>query len=117
MIHLDGDTFRAIEAAAHRASKVAGREVQMRELIENRLADAVVGIRVPTPPRRVRMNNGRAGQASRLSDEGREAIRSLTEQGRSAKSIAEEVGCHRQTVLNYRRKLRDAQQHKETRTA
>lgn len=115
-IHLHVDTVRAIQAVARRASEVAGREVTTRELIEQRLADAVVGVRVPTPPRRARMSNGKPGHASRLSAEGQDTIRLLTEQGRSAESIAAEIGCHRQTVMNYRRRLRE-QQNEETRTA
>lgn len=126
-VHLDGHTFRAIEAAAARASKTAGREVPMRELIERRLADAVTGASVPgmpsrpasryTPEQRARMTNGRPGKANRLTPEGHAAIREMAAENLTNVAIAAEIGCHPKAITYYRRKLRDEQQSEETRTA
>jgi len=125
-VHLDAHTFRAIQAAAHRASKAAGREVPMRELIERRLADAVTGAVVPgipsrrpsryTPEQRARMTNGRPGKANRLTTDGHRAIREMAAANLTHRAIADEIGCHPKAVSYYRRKLREEQQNEETRT-
>ncbi|MBM3714898.1 MAG: hypothetical protein FJW64_04050 [Actinobacteria bacterium] len=122
-IHLDGHTFLAIEAAARRASDVAGRKVEMRELIERRLTDAVTGVAVPgrpnrprsryTPEQRALMTNGRPGKGNRLTAEGHRAIREMTAANLTRAAIAAEIGCHPKAIAYYHRKLRQEQQNQE----
>lgn len=106
-LQLDARTYRAIHAAAQRASVAAGREVTMRELIETRLAEAVTG--VGRPARRPKADPRVEAHGNRLTAEARELIRTMHEAGATASEIAAKVGCHTATVAYYRRKMRAAQ--------
>lgn len=107
-IHLDGQTFLAIEAAARRASGVAGRKVEMRELIERRLTQAVVGIAQPgmTKPRRPTEKPQKRIRGALTAAE-IERVHEMTREGHSAVVIAAALRCHPNTIANHRRILRE----------
>lgn len=108
-VHLHVHTVRAIQAAAGRASVAAGREVTVRELIEQRVEAAVVGVHIPGAPRRQRPAPRKRAASNGLSTEAQHAIRVLSEEGMSAVDVAAEVGCSRQTVMNYRKRFRESE--------
>lgn len=119
-IHLHVHTVRAIQAAAKRASEVAGRKVEARELIEQRLEAAVRGIEHLQPQRpaepvitaemRARLTNGVEGKGGRLTAEGISMIHTLTAAGKSAAFIAEAIGCHPKSVAYHRRKAHEIEE-------
>lgn len=115
-VHIDGGTFRFLDAAARRASAAAGREVPVAELIERKLANGAAQPANSVEPDR----DARSYQSRRtLTDANRQTIRQMTADGATAKAIAAVVGCHPGTVKNYRSTLRQqtSQNHEETRTA
>lgn len=113
-VHVDGGTFRFLDAAARRASAAAGREVPVAELIERKLASGAALPANHVEPDR----DARAFKSRRtLTDANRQTIRQMTANGATASAIAAVVGCHYKTVHNYWRTLRETATTTERKTA